>query len=74
MNPQALVRLGLCASISCIHFSRVGILFEKVGAQIIKYEKIMSLARENFVLQQKYFDTIAPTPLLYVGIIVHMNA
>ena len=73
MNSQALVRLAFYGSISSIHFARASILFQKIGAQIKKLNKIVSLASNNFVLQQKCFNTIASKLLLFVEIAVYMT-
>ena len=72
-NSQALVRLAHCDCIPSIHFARVRILFQKIGPQIKKLDKIVLLARNNFVLQQKFCNTIASTPLLCVQIAVRMT-
>ena len=49
-NSQALVRLAHCDCIPSIHFARARILFQKIGPQIKKLDKIVSLAGENVVL------------------------
>ena len=50
MNSQALVRMAFCGGISSIPFVRERILFQKIGPQIKKLDKIVSLTGENVVL------------------------